>query len=186
MLHGDNRVLTCGSGRCPNISGDEVIEFDNRFLAGEDVPCRFCAAKREYPSLCMHTPSSSVQLCSMTGNAEQQAGKRVRSLVHYLRPAVLLDENIDLEVQIGELYDLLIQVVKECDLLLIVGTSMRTNATSSLVQDLAGTIHQYDGVVVYIDIAELKPGRFKGYVDFHLKMDVHQCAIAVMEAMDKV
>lgn len=48
MLHGDNRVLTCGDGRCPNVLGDDVESYESDFLAGNPVFCPSCCARREF------------------------------------------------------------------------------------------------------------------------------------------
>lgn len=73
-----------------------------------------------------------------------------------------------------------------CDTLLIVGTSLKTEGAYDLVLDLANVVHNSDGVVIYVDHADLKPARFGRFVDFHLKMDLQLCCEAIMKVMDQV
>jgi NAD-dependent SIR2 family protein deacetylase len=110
----------------------------------------------------------------------------LRSSVFNLRPAVLLDEGLDPELQSGALYDSLLKDIEGCDLFLVVGTSLKTNGILNLARDIAEKVHESEGAVIYIDSTELKKGSFKTCVDFHFQMDVQACMTAVMDKMDKV
>lgn len=115
------------------------------------------------------------------------SGKRSRGQIYNLRPAVLLNESIDPELLYdGTLYDSLMEEVGGSDLLLIVGTSLKTDSAFNLVRDLAETVHNSEGAVVLIDTAELKKGRLAQLVDFHLQMDAQVCAEAILSTIKKV
>jgi NAD-dependent SIR2 family protein deacetylase len=103
-----------------------------------------------------------------------------------LRPAVLLDERIDVDLQVGEQGDALLKSAEQCDLLLIAGTSLKSKHMMNLVQDIARIVHKAGGAVVLIDIAPINMRKWKSYIDFHLQVDIEQCAERIMAEMDKV
>lgn len=139
------------------------------------------------PAISTFYPSAAFPLRSFEEDASS-TGKRTRAQmqVHNLRPAVLLDESLDPELQGGELFESLVQKAKECDLLLIAGASLVTESIHHLVRDIAAVVHNADGAVVLIDTIAGKKNRFQQYVDFHLQMDVQSCSEAIMQVMDKV
>lgn len=115
-----------------------------------------------------------------------QENKRVRGQVHQLRAAVLLDESLDPELQLGYLESSLFDDTKGCDTMLIVGTSLKTKAAYDLVCELASTVHDSEGAVIYIEQSDLKVSRFGRFVDFHLKVDLQECCAAIGRTMDQV
>ncbi|KAG8734299.1 hypothetical protein FRC10_011774 [Ceratobasidium sp. 414] len=167
MLHGDNRVLTCGDGRCPNVFGDDVESYEADFLAGNPVFCPSCCARRD---------------------ERLTRGKRITVNPKPLRPAVLLDGQFEYELKAGYLVTTVAHEVEDCDTLLVVGTRLK-GETWTLVRDLARIVREREGAVVYLDRTDLSPVRsnhFNAVFDFHLKMDVQTCAQAMLEILDKV
>ncbi|KAG8721219.1 hypothetical protein FRC08_014952 [Ceratobasidium sp. 394] len=167
MLHGDNRVLTCGDGLCPNVVGDDVDRYDSDFLAGELVLCPSCCTRRD--------------------ELVAQGKRRTTVSPKPLRPAVLLDGEFDYELKAGYLITTLMHEIAECDTLLVVGTRLK-GETWNLVRDLARVVREREGAVVYIDHGDLGRSRssyMSEVFDFHLKMDVQACARAMLEALDQ-
>jgi NAD-dependent SIR2 family protein deacetylase len=103
-----------------------------------------------------------------------------------LRPAVLLDERIDVDLQVGEQGDALLKSAERCDLLLIAGTSLKSKYMMNLVQDITRIVHKAGGAVVLIDIAPINMRKWKSSIDFHLQVDIEQCAERIMAEMDTV
>ncbi|KEP47029.1 putative NAD-dependent histone deacetylase HST3, partial [Rhizoctonia solani 123E] len=57
-------------------------------------------------------------------------------------------------------------------LLLVIGTSIRTDRAAKLVRSLAKKVHKGGGVVVYIDRATLPEGKWGAYFDVQLQTEV--------------
>ena len=75
---------------------------------------------------------------------------------------------------------------QECDLLLIVGVSLRHVALNALVYDIACTIRGRRGAVIYVDPRENVGRNIESYVDFRFKVSSEEFAQRVMGVMSKV
>lgn len=86
----------------------------------------------------------------------------------------------------GELREEILAAAESADLLLIAGISLRSNEIMELVREIADQIHGRHGGVVYIDPKPIRGRASKHYIDFHLMMDVDECAQEIISAMDRV
>ncbi|KAG8721964.1 hypothetical protein FRC08_008358 [Ceratobasidium sp. 394] len=164
MLHGDNRILACRGTRCEYIVGEEAMSFNSDFLLEKAVPCPSCIKER---------------------SALKEAGKRTKSSEPYsLRPAVLLNGQIDPNLQVGYLHDQLMKDVEGSDTLLIMGTTLKGEAYE-VIRDIANMVHESEGVVIYVDLSSIKSERHRRSIDYHLRIDVQEVSMAIMAAMDK-
>lgn len=98
----------------------------------------------------------------------------------------MADEGLDYDLQAGKQLSKLLDAADNCDLLLVVGTSLKSEAFGSLVRDVARRVHSGEGVVVYIDRESLNARKWAHHVDFHLRLDIEQCAGLILECMDEV
>ncbi|KAG8721069.1 hypothetical protein FRC08_016042, partial [Ceratobasidium sp. 394] len=164
MLHGDNRNLACRNLRCEYITGEEAMSFNSDFLLGKTVPCPSCIKER---------------------TALKEAGKRTKPSEPYpLRPAVLLNGQIDPSLEVGYLHDQLMKDADGSDTLLIMGTTLKGEAYE-VIRDIANVVHESEGVVIYVDLSSIKSERHRRAIDYHLCMDVQEVSTAIMTAMDK-
>jgi NAD-dependent SIR2 family protein deacetylase len=107
-------------------------------------------------------------------------------VVRHLRPAVRLDETISDELSIGEESDRVFEAAQACDLLLIVGTSLKPDRIYSFVRSLANVVKERQGAVVLINREAVKSRKGSEFIDFHLQVDIEQCATRIIEAMAQV
>jgi NAD-dependent SIR2 family protein deacetylase len=77
-------------------------------------------------------------------------------------------------------------IAKECDLLLIVGVSLRRVALNALVYDIACTVRGRRGAVIYVDPRENVGRNIESYIDFHFKVSSEEFAQRIMGVMNKV
>ncbi|KAG8737231.1 hypothetical protein FRC10_008417, partial [Ceratobasidium sp. 414] len=156
MLHGDNNVLACSAPRCKTIEGEQVRSFDTRLLEGETVLCPSC-----------------------TNDADENPRARIRPKP--LRARVLLDGSIDPNIQ----WDRILAEAEGADTLLIAGTSLPSSDVYGMVDEIAQRIRRDGGAVVLIDTGDLTP-RLAHLLDFHLKLDIQQCACAMLNILQRV
>ncbi|KAG8732513.1 hypothetical protein FRC11_013076 [Ceratobasidium sp. 423] len=102
----------------------------------------------------------------------------------FLRPAVVADDIIGYQLEAGAELDRLVDVAKECDLLLVVGTSLGTDPFSGVLRDIARVVCKVDGAIVYIDQAPL-PIRWTKVFDFHLQGDIEDCFQYLLDDKDE-
>ncbi|KAG8721437.1 hypothetical protein FRC08_012999 [Ceratobasidium sp. 394] len=165
MLHGDNRILSCPNAECPDIRGDDTQKYDQEYLNME-------------PPLC---PSCVIQRATEVAN-----GSRPRTTPQPLTHCTILDGRLDPDFCLDYMHTQLLHDAEDCDTLLIAGTTLR-NDIVQLVKDLAEKIHENEGAVVYIDQADTSSKSLtacRQLIDYHLMMDVQECALAILQAMD--
>ncbi|KAG9095657.1 hypothetical protein FRC06_009563 [Ceratobasidium sp. 370] len=97
-----------------------------------------------------------------------------------LRARVLLDGSIDPNVQ----WDRIFAEAEGADTLLVAGTSLPSSDVYGMVDEIAQRIRRDGGVVVLIDTGDLTP-RMAHLLDFHLKLDIQQCARAMLSILQK-
>ncbi|KAG8737649.1 hypothetical protein FRC10_007972 [Ceratobasidium sp. 414] len=72
-----------------------------------------------------------------------------------------------------------------CDLLLLIGVSLKCEDTFELVDEIAEKVHRRYGGVVYIDQQPIRGRRNTNHcIDFHLQIDIQEFSELVMNAMD--
>jgi NAD-dependent SIR2 family protein deacetylase len=112
--------------------------------------------------------------------------QRVLPTVRYLRPSVRLDEKISDDLAIGEESDRVFQASQGCDLLLIVGTSLRPDGIYSFVRSLAKVVKEGQGAIVLVNREAVKSRKGSEFIDFHLQVDIEECATRMIEEMGQV
>jgi NAD-dependent SIR2 family protein deacetylase len=190
MVHGDNQVLRCASPDCPGISGDAVVELDMRLLRGELVMCPACFTPGEISwnssPMCPLTLNTLNCFHSLDGQHHTKRMRHNTSISKYLRPAVLLDERIDFELEAGQQLVQLLSSTDNAELFLIVGTSLKSDAVNNIIRDVARAVHSTGGAVVYIDRQAPNKRKWNQYIDFHLQVDIEDCATRLLQSMDMV
>lgn len=111
---------------------------------------------------------------------------RAKAASKHLRPAVLLDESISYELEAGDELGEVMTSIKECEILLVVGTSLISEKVCNLVRDLARALHAVGGAVVYIDTQPLNIRKWNSFIDFHMQVDIEECASQILASMDEV
>ncbi|KAG9095517.1 hypothetical protein FRC06_009708 [Ceratobasidium sp. 370] len=164
MVNGDNRWLRCCMSTCKGVNPTQAAELDMRLLSAEMVPCPGCVAE------------------AAKMKSQRAAGPPA---LRFLRPAVRSDMDGDLQPG-GKTRDAVLEAAEDCDLLLVVGVSLRSRATFKLVQDVATAIHGRYGAVIYVDPQAVKGIKIDHCIDFHLKVDAQLCSQRILRAMDEV
>lgn len=86
----------------------------------------------------------------------------------------------------GKLRSKIIAAAESTDLLLVAGVSLQSDEMMDLFRELVEGVHGRYGGVVYIGPQPMRGRTTKYYVDFHLKMDVNECAERLLGVMDQV
>ncbi|KAG8714818.1 hypothetical protein FRC08_011407 [Ceratobasidium sp. 394] len=163
-MHGDNRWLRCSTPHCPGVEPQQVAELDERLLSAEIVQCPSCTAK------------------AAAMKSQRLAGPPA---LRSLRPAV--QSYVDGPLQPGgKMRENIISAAEGCNLLLVVGVSLKSRAIFTLVRDIAAAVHGQYGAVVYIDHKAIKGLKTDHCIDIHLKVDAQKCSEHIMRAMDQV
>ncbi|KAG8725126.1 hypothetical protein FRC09_008138 [Ceratobasidium sp. 395] len=168
MLFGDNNVLFCPAGSCPEFKGQFVLDHESDLVSGRPAVCPSCKQRRE---------------------EQQQAGVRQSSRLqkpNYLEPKLQWDGSMDHDFLIENLYTKFATRIRRSDTLLIVGASPSGLAYQVLIPEIARLVHDFDGAVVFLDPADLPSCELQGRVDFHLKMDIETGCQAITEALNAV
>lgn len=103
-----------------------------------------------------------------------------------MRPAVQLDERVETELLVGATGDAVMKLSKKCDLLLIAGTSLKSDHMTRVVKENARIVRKAGGAVVLIDRAPINMRKWNSHIDFHLQVDIESCAERLLAAMDVV
>ncbi|KAG9093506.1 hypothetical protein FS749_014268 [Ceratobasidium sp. UAMH 11750] len=164
MINGDNRRLRCCMPTCKGVDPRQAAELDMQLLSAELVPCPDCTAE------------------AAKMKSQRAAGPPA---LRFLRPAV--QSNMDGNLQPGgKTRDAVLDAAEGCDLLLVVGVSLKSQTTFKLVRDVATAVHTRYGVVVYIDHQAVKGVKIDHCIDFHLRVDAQLCSQRIIRAMDEV
>ncbi|KDN38061.1 hypothetical protein RSAG8_09746, partial [Rhizoctonia solani AG-8 WAC10335] len=152
-LHGNIRMLRCN--RCSSSPEENEQEIDRHLQQDGYVHCKKC---------------------------QQRAGLSGRWEFRSFPPGLLLPQVLHNDgswepqsngMSLGQLE----QADGSAALLLVIGTSIRTDGAAKLVRSLAKKVHQGGGVVVYIDRAALPDRKWGEFVDVHLQMELDKWAL---------
>ncbi|EUC54180.1 SIR2 family transcriptional regulator, partial [Rhizoctonia solani AG-3 Rhs1AP] len=164
-MHGDNRFLRCSTPKCPGMTEKDTAGLDESLLSGATLLCAHCSEAAERPST---------------------SRRPVLPLSSYsLRPAVQSSLGLDM-LPGGKIRNKVVTAAKGADLLIIAGISLQSDEIMELVREISEEIHARYGGVVYIGSQPIRGRTTKYYVDFHLKMDVDECAKQILGVMDRL
>jgi NAD-dependent SIR2 family protein deacetylase len=104
--------------------------------------------------------------------------------LRFLRPAVQSRLHGEL-LPGGTWRSSVLKAAGECDLLLIAGVSFKCKDTFDLIYDAAAQVHARYGGVVYINHLPIKGRNTNHCIDFHLQVDLEECASRIMQSMDE-
>ncbi|KAG8734427.1 hypothetical protein FRC11_014273 [Ceratobasidium sp. 423] len=120
--------------------------------------------------------------CSRCGQSPDSDVEKVdEDLLRQLAPGLLLpkvllnEESREVEFN-GMTMDELEQVDGSASLLLVIGTSIRTDGAAKLVKSLAKKVHKTGGTVVYIDRSQLQGSRWGDFFDVHIQAEIDEWA----------
>ncbi|KAG9096978.1 hypothetical protein FS749_007349 [Ceratobasidium sp. UAMH 11750] len=153
-LHGDNRFVICTSPSCQKeFAADLRADWERKFLTERPVYC----------------PD-----CSQNDRGSRRVKNRGKSS-SLLRPAISFGNEVVGTPGEELVTDLFLEQARACDLFLIVGTSLSSDAVSDAIRRLAVEVQDGQGAVVYIDKAPI-PRRWVNCVNIHLRLDIEECA----------
>ncbi|KAG9075014.1 hypothetical protein FRC06_010324, partial [Ceratobasidium sp. 370] len=170
MLHGDNRQLRCYRRTCKGLSEADVDKLDGLLSSMDNLE-----------------EDDRTRLCRNCWKNYLKASKQARvgnERTYSLRPAVEVDVAEDMMAGTGK--GTMLQAAEECQLLLIVGTPLRSQRLRELTQDLADVIHARSGAVVYVYPEQLKGRNLFDHIDFHLALDAATIVSRVLEEFDQL
>lgn len=101
----------------------------------------------------------------------QRENKRQRT-VGTLLPSILFNEASTEITSGGKHLEELIADDSYSDLLLVIGTSLRTDGIARLVKLLAGGVHAAGGAVIYVNRDSLSARTWGQFIDLHLQTDI--------------
>ncbi|KAG9092257.1 hypothetical protein FRC06_000172 [Ceratobasidium sp. 370] len=104
--------------------------------------------------------------------------------VRFLRPEVHVQMGDDL-LPLGNLRDEVLEASGGCELLLLVGVSLKCPETFDLIYDLSAKVHERYGAVVYVDPQPIKGRNTSHCIDFHLKIDIEDFSAQTLAEMDR-
>jgi NAD-dependent SIR2 family protein deacetylase len=104
----------------------------------------------------------------------------------YLHPIVLADEGLTFDMEVREQLNNLVSAAEDCDVLVVVGSSLKNELFCKLVCEVASKVHSIGGAVVYINGESLNEHRWGHHINFHLQGDIELFAGAILESMHKV
>ena len=93
-----------------------------------------------------------------------------------LIPEVLLNEDSCSPSKDGKSLGSMKENDSYCDLLLILGTSLKSHGAAGLVRDLAKLVHTRGGMVIYLNLTSLSSSSWSSQVDLHIRVDVEEWA----------
>ncbi|KAG8713536.1 hypothetical protein FRC09_018610 [Ceratobasidium sp. 395] len=111
----------------------------------------------------------------------QQQRKRRRPVGHLIPDVLFNHEEIDFS-QEGTGLAVMLDNDSRVDLLLVVGTSLRTDGLFKIVKLMAQSVHAVGGAVVYVDRCAAG-SRLSGFMDMHFQMDIDawsSCMLSVL------
>ncbi|KAG8717071.1 hypothetical protein FRC08_008235 [Ceratobasidium sp. 394] len=153
-LHGTNAHLKCST--CKMRPTQPARDFDQRILSDGYVLCPLCLAD---PT--RQTGSRMKLRCSKPGE---------------LLPDILLnDESKDVWAT-GETLDKMVLRDARCDLMIVVGTRLKSQGAAQVVKALAAKVHVHGGTVVYVDWKSLAPSVWAHHIDLHLETNIEEWA----------
>ncbi|KAB5589098.1 Hydrocephalus-inducing protein [Ceratobasidium theobromae] len=162
MLRGDNRVLRCCSRGCETMSVEGTKLLDMIMSNSGTALCPGCIKK-----------NVKTAKARRTGNDATRA----------LRPAV--QDSVTQSMMLSEEVGLLQQAAGTCQLLLIVGTPLKSAELLQLARDLASAIHQAYGAVILIDSEVIQGSNQYDHIDIHLQCDIQEGLGQVMQEMNR-
>ncbi|CAE7230824.1 unnamed protein product [Rhizoctonia solani] len=162
-MYGDNRFLRCCMPSCPGLCSADDICIDGQLKLTGIVNCPSCTKEAQ-------------------GMKSQRLAGQSAAL-RFLRPAVDIHLPIELH-RVGDLRNEVIEDAKSCQLLLIVGLTLKSGEVYDLVRELASEVHHGYGAVIYVDNEPIRGRNTGGIVDFHLQMDIEEFSTRVLAAMD--
>ncbi|GAB1526310.1 hypothetical protein RhiTH_009477 [Rhizoctonia solani] len=152
-LHGTNAYLKCH--KCNKRPQEPTDTFNKQLLEEGYVVCKQCT------------------LCPERTGSEMQLRTRAPGL---LVPEVLLNEDSNSPFEDGKSFTRMKHDDSHCDLLLVLGTSLKSHGAAYLVRDLAKLVHQRGGVVVYVNLTALPVNGWSSHIDLHIQVDVEKWA----------
>ncbi|QRV74571.1 Hydrocephalus-inducing protein [Ceratobasidium sp. AG-Ba] len=167
MVFGDNRRLKCCGPRCPGLDEAATSRLDLVFSNLDDVTGK----RRKCP------------VCYPKFIKDSKKKRHGNEHTYSLRPAVDLD--LADSIVAGEDRADLLEAAKSCQLLLIVGATLKSPLLRELVQDLSDYLHQNYGAVVYIHPEELKGRNLYNCIDFHLGLHVEEAVKLIEEGLEQ-
>ncbi|QRV78020.1 Hydrocephalus-inducing protein [Ceratobasidium sp. AG-Ba] len=163
MLHGDNRLLKCCGPRCPGLDAEATRRFDYVFSDLDDVH-----GKRRKCPYCYHKFVK-----------DSKKKRRGNERTYSLRPAVDLQLAESMIAGTGKMA--MMEAAKSSQLLLIIGTTLKSPLLRELVQDLADVIQTGSGAVVLVHPEALQGKNLFNCINFHLGLEPEQ-ALEMIEA----
>ncbi|CAE6494119.1 unnamed protein product [Rhizoctonia solani] len=163
MLYGDNRLLRCCMPRCCMTLEDAALELDTSFLASERVLCADCCRAN-----------------TKTSKERRKGTDATRAL----RPAV--QGSLGAQMLVGEDRQAMKEAAGKCQLLLILGISLKDPEILDLTRELGEVIRSNYGGVVYVSPQALRGGQSTyDHIDFHLKVEPEVAIDGISSALDK-
>jgi NAD-dependent SIR2 family protein deacetylase len=86
----------------------------------------------------------------------------------------------------GSWWEEILEASRACELLLVVGISLKDSDVYSLVYDLSARLHDQFGAVIYVDHERIKGRNTHQVIDFHFQVDIGQFFSRLLSAMDEV
>ncbi|KAG8678024.1 hypothetical protein FRC09_020186, partial [Ceratobasidium sp. 395] len=161
---GDNRILRCCNGNCPTLDTRAVPEVNKRLLEGRNIAC----------------PS-----CTIAGTTRSKRTASTGSAIpRFLRPAV---DNIQIDDRLlgrGSWRVDVLAAAESCELLLVVGVSLKHPDIYSLIYELSGRIHDRHGAVVCIDPQPIRGRNTHQVVDFHLRLNIESVFTRLLSTIE--
>lgn len=117
------------------------------------------------------TLSTTSRLIEPLAEKAEQQNKRRRG-VGSLVPRILFNEDSAEITQNGKSLKEMIADDSSTDLLLVIGTSLRTNGIAKLVKSLARGTHGAGGAVLYVNKDPLSASAWGTSIDLHIKIDI--------------
>lgn len=87
-------------------------------------------------------------------------------------PSILFNEDSAEILQKGRSLDEMVADDSSTDLLLVIGTTLRTDGIAKLVKTLAKGVRDAGGAVLYVNRDSLPPRTWGALVDLHIQIDI--------------
>ncbi|KAG8720296.1 hypothetical protein FRC09_009789 [Ceratobasidium sp. 395] len=164
-LHGNIKTLSCN--RCRQTPDQDAQALDQLLLQNGCVQCRRCPSRGGRRSI----------ICPVDMAEIKCKGKRFRRLPPGLLLPEILHNEDSREIQSNGLsLDELERSDGSASLLLVIGTSIKTDGAAKLVKSLSRKVHDSGGAVVYIDRGKLAESTWARYFDVQLRTDIDMWA----------
>ncbi|KAG8793785.1 hypothetical protein FRC12_001639 [Ceratobasidium sp. 428] len=157
-LHGSNQRLRCNL--CGTLCMLPVDSLDEQLKKTGLVPCPNCKSVDE---------------------EAQARKKRSRPIGHLIPDLLYNNQQLDMS-QGGTGLAAQLESDSSVDLLIIVGTSLKTSGAFYLVKRMAQATHEIGGAVVYVDRANASQ-RLASFVDIHLCVDIEVWSAHMMSTV---